>query len=119
MLNLFLQTFHVISEAVKADEHKRRELCRLYDDTRDVLNQLDDDFMKTLEKRLGGDLGDFRTTLEENIKNLAPRDQYVVLVAGRDMVEENRNFLSLANILQFFLGSRTASHPKYILQTKL
>ncbi|KAL9963754.1 hypothetical protein ACROYT_G027290 [Oculina patagonica] len=76
------KTFHVISEAVKADEHKRRELCRLYDDTRDVLNQLDDDFMKTLGKRLGGDLGDFRTTLEENIKNLAPRDQYVVLVAG-------------------------------------
>lgn len=85
MLNLSLQTFHVISEAVKADEHKRRELCRLYDDTREVLNQLDDDFMKTLEKRLGGDLGDFRTTLEENIKNLAPRDQYVVLVAGREL----------------------------------
>ncbi len=85
MLTLSLQTFHVISEAVEADEHKRRELRRLYNDTIEVLNQLDDDFMETLEKRLGGDLGDFRTTLEENIKNLAPRDQYVVLVAGREL----------------------------------
>lgn len=48
---------------------------------KEVLNKLDDDFMKTFEKRLG-DLGEFRTTLEENIKNLEPRDQYVVLVAG-------------------------------------
>ena len=72
----FFQTFQVISEAGKTDEHKRRELCRLHKDTREVLNALDDDF--SLQKRLG----DFRTTLEENIQNLEPRDQYVVLVAG-------------------------------------
>ena len=57
-------------------------LCGLYNDTREVLDRLDDDFKKTLQKRLG-DFEDFRTTLEESIKNLEPRDQYVVLVAGR------------------------------------
>lgn len=70
----------MISEAGKADEHKRRELFLLYADAREVLNELDDDFKNTLETTLG----DFRTTLEENMKSLGPRDQYVVLVAGKN-----------------------------------
>lgn len=72
------KTFEVISEAGKADEHKRSELLRLYIETREILNQLDDEFINPLETSLG----DIKTALEENIRSLAPRDQYVVLVAG-------------------------------------
>ena len=79
--NFSFQTFEVISEAGKADEHKRNELLRLYIETREILNQLDDEFMNPLETSLG----DIKTALEENIRSLAPRDQYVVLVAGRNL----------------------------------
>ena len=96
--NVSPQTFHVISEAGKADEYKRRELCHLYNDTREVLNRLDDDYKQTLQKRLG-DFKDFRTTLEENIKNLEPRDQYVVLVAGRKFDKIEISYVNSANFI--------------------
>ena len=71
----------MISEAGKADEHKRSELQRLYIKAREIINQLDDELINPLETSLG----DIKMTLEENIRSLAPRDQYVVLVAGRNL----------------------------------
>ena len=53
----------------------------LYARTVQFLDQLDPDFMGTLETSLG----DFKTTLKENIENVGPRDQYVVLVAGKSL----------------------------------
>ena len=43
------------------------------------MDQLDSDFTETLQKGLG----DFKTTLKKNIDDIKPRDQYVVLVAGK------------------------------------
>ena len=71
----------MISEAGKADEHKRNELRSLYIEARKIINQLDDKFINPLETSLG----DIKMALEENIRILAPRDQYVVLVAGRNL----------------------------------
>ena len=71
----------MISEAGKADEHKRSELQCLYIKAREIINQLDDEFINPLETSLG----DIKMALEENIRSLAPRDQYVVLVAGRNL----------------------------------
>ena len=71
----------MISEAGKADEHKRSELRSLYIEARKIVNQLDDKFINPLETSLG----DIKMALEENIRILAPRDQYVVLVAGRNL----------------------------------
>ena len=71
----------MISEAGKADEQKRSELQSLYIEARKIINQLDDKFMNPLETSLG----DIKTALDENIRSLAPRDQYVVLVAGRNL----------------------------------
>ena len=73
-----LQTHQVLSEAKKSDAEKRTKLLELYFRTEQLLDQLDADFMETLQTSLG----DFKTTLKENIKNVEPRDQYVVLVAG-------------------------------------
>ena len=44
------------------------------------MDQLDTDFTETLPKT---GLGDFKTTLKKNIDDIKPRDQYVVLVAGK------------------------------------
>ena len=41
--------------------------------------KLDADIVETLHKGLG----DFKITLKDNIKNVKPRDQYIVLVAGK------------------------------------
>ena len=71
----------MISEAGKADEHKRSKLRSLYIEARKIINQLDDKFINPLETSLG----DIKMALEENIRILAPRDQYVVLVAGRNL----------------------------------
>ena len=82
LISIFsFQTFEVVSEAGKADEHKRSELQRLYLKVREIINQLDDEFINPLETSLG----DIKMALEENIRSLAPRDQYVMLVAGRNL----------------------------------
>jgi len=77
-----LQTHQVLSEAGKADAEKREKLLDLYVRTEQILDQLDIDFIETLQKSLG----DFKTTLKENIKNVKPRDQYIVLVAGKFLI---------------------------------
>ena len=43
------------------------------------MDQLGTDFTETLQKSLG----DFKTTLKKSIDDIKPRDQYVVLVAGK------------------------------------
>ena len=48
--------------------------------TEKFLEVLDDDFVETLQKRIG----DFKKTLTKNINDVKPRGQYVVLVAGTD-----------------------------------
>ena len=54
-------------------------LCKLYEEAAEFFKLLDEDFiMQTLQESLG----DFKSTLKENLKNIKPRDQYVVLVAG-------------------------------------
>ena len=50
----------------------------LYIRTEKFVDELDADFVETLQKRMG----DFKTTLKENISDVKPRGQYVVLVAG-------------------------------------
>jgi len=77
-----LQTHQVLSEAGKSNAEKREKLLDLYVRTEQFLDQLDTDFIETLQKSLG----DFRTTLKENIKNVKPRDQYIVLVAGKFLI---------------------------------
>jgi len=48
--------------------------------TEEFLDQLDTDFIEMLQTSLGAG---FKKTLKENIKSLKPRDQYIVLVAGK------------------------------------
>lgn len=68
-----------MSEASKTDARKRGILCKLYEEAAEFFKQLESDaIMKTLQESLG----DFKKTLEENLKSIEPRDQYVVLVAG-------------------------------------
>ena len=43
------------------------------------MDQLGTDFTETIQKSLG----DFKTTLKKSIDDIKPRDQYVVLVAGK------------------------------------
>lgn len=74
-----LQTHQVLSEAKKSDAEKREKLLDLYARTEVFLDQLDTDFIKTLQ----ASLGDFKTTLRENIESFKPTDQYIVLVAGK------------------------------------
>ena len=50
--------------------------------TEQFMGQLDAEFVETLQKGLG----DFKTTLKEHIKNVRPRDQYIVLVAGTFLI---------------------------------
>ena len=73
-----LQTYQILSEAKKSDAEKREKLLELYIRTEKFLDELDADFLETLQKRIG----DFKTTLKENISDVKPRGQYVVLVAG-------------------------------------
>ena len=74
-----LQTYEVLSEAKKSDAQKRERLLELFIKTEKFMDQLDTDFTETLQKSLG----DFKTTLKKNIEDIKPRDQYVVLVAGK------------------------------------
>ena len=74
-----LQTHQVLSEAKKSDAEKREKLLDLYVRTEVFLDQLDTDFIETLQ----ASLGDFKTTLKENIESFKPRDQYIVHVAGK------------------------------------
>lgn len=53
------------------------------------MTQLDTDFVETLHKGLG----DFKTTLKENIENVKPRGQYIVLVAGKLTLHINYKLL--------------------------
>ena len=81
MLFLFcfhLQTYQILSEAKKSDAEKREKLLELYIRTEKFVDELDADFVETLQNRIG----DFKTTLKENINDVKPRGQYVVLVAG-------------------------------------
>ena len=73
-----LQTYQILSEAKKSDAEKREKLLELYIRTEKFLDELDADFVETLQNRIG----DFKTTLKENINDVKPRGQYVVLVAG-------------------------------------
>jgi len=75
-----LQTHQVLSEAKKSDAEKREKLLDPYFRTEKFLDKLDTDFIEMLQKSLGAD---FKKTLKENIESLKPRDQYVVLVAGK------------------------------------
>ena len=52
----------------------------LYIRTEEFLDQMETDFIETLQKSLGD--SDFKTTLKKNISDLKPRGQYIVLVAG-------------------------------------
>ena len=55
-------------------------LYKIYEEAAEFFNQLDGDFiMQTLQESLG----DFKDTLDEYLKNLEPREQYVVLIAGK------------------------------------
>jgi len=54
----------------------------LYVRAEKFLDQLDTDFVQTLQTSLG----EFKTTLKENSKNVGPRDQYIVLVAGKSLL---------------------------------
>jgi len=54
-------------------------LYNLYEKAAGFFQQLEDD---VITQTLQESLGDFKATLEENFKNIKPRDQYVVLVAG-------------------------------------
>ena len=95
-----LQTHQVLSEARKSDADKREKVLDLYVRTEQFLKQLDTDFTETLQTSLG----DFKTTLKENIKNVGPRDQYIVLVAGKSLrvifLEETSNtFLFLFELV--------------------
>jgi len=74
-----LQTYQILSEAKKSDAEKRERLLEVYSRTEEFLDQLDTDFIKTLQKRLG----DFKTTLKKNISDVKPGGQYIVLVAGK------------------------------------
>lgn len=74
-----LQTHQVLSEAKKSDADKREKLLDLYAKAEEFLDQLDTEFIETLQ----ASLGDFKTTLKENIESFKPRDQYIVLVAGK------------------------------------
>ena len=74
-----LQTHQVLSEAKKSDAEKRERLLELFIKTENFMDQLDTVFTKTLQKGLG----DFKATLKKNIDDIKPRDQYVVLVAGK------------------------------------
>ena len=47
--------------------------------TAEFLDYLDTEFIKTLQKSQG----DLKTNLKESIEQVAPREQYVVLVAGK------------------------------------
>ena len=73
-----LQTYQIISEAKRSDAEKREKLLELYIRTEKFVDELDADFVETLQNRIG----DFKTTLKENINDVKPRGQYVVLVAG-------------------------------------
>ena len=73
-----LQTYQILSEAKKSDAEKREKLLELYIRTEKFVDELDADFVETLQNRIG----DFKTTLKENINDVKPRGQYVVLVAG-------------------------------------
>ena len=76
-----LQTHQVLSEAKKSDADKRGKLLDLYVRTEQFLDQLDTDFIGTLQTSLAN----FKTTLKENIKNVGPRDQYIILIAGKSL----------------------------------
>ena len=78
-MHCHVQTHQVISDAGNLDTQKRMQLQHLYMKTGAFLDQLDTEFMKSLQKSWK----DLRTTLEESIKQVEPQDQYVVLVAGK------------------------------------
>ncbi|PFX16121.1 MAP kinase kinase kinase wis4 [Stylophora pistillata] len=71
--------FQALSEAFKKDKQKRAKLCRIYEETNGFLDQLNE---HTAVKVLEESVDDFKTTLEDNMKNIKPRDQYIVLLAG-------------------------------------
>ena len=65
-----------------SDERKRRNLQDLYKKTATFLDKLDTKVKTALQERFG----DFKATLEENMTNLLPRNQYPVLVAGKILI---------------------------------
>lgn len=60
-------------------------LCNLYEETAEFFKNLQEDvIVKPLQEKLG----DFMTSLKENMKNIKPQDQYVILVAGNNFLLE-------------------------------
>lgn len=102
-----VKTFEVISEAGRADEYKRKELLNLYEEAKKILNLLDDEFLNPLETSLG----DIKMALKENMRCLAPRDHYVVIVAGETSAGKSSviNLILGENILPTSVLSTTST----------
>ena len=98
-MQFHIQTHQVISNAGKLDAQKRRKLQNLYIKTETFLGQLDTELIKTLEKSWG----DLKTTLAESIKQVAPTDQYVVLVAGEIFTQNTKERVRSSNSLEIML----------------
>lgn len=81
----FQPQYQAISDASKSDERKRRNLQDLYKKTATFLDKLDTKVKIAVQERFG----DFKATLEENMTNLLPRNQYPVLVAGKILISYN------------------------------
>ena len=73
-----MQTHVVISDAGKSDADKRRKLLDLYKRTEQFMGQFEEDFLEIFQKSFE----DLNKSLQERKQNVAPSDQYVVLVAG-------------------------------------
>ncbi|KAL9963751.1 hypothetical protein ACROYT_G027285 [Oculina patagonica] len=101
-------TFQVLSEAGKTDARKRGMLYKLYEETAEFFKQLNEDFIM---QNLQESLGDFKTTLEENLKNITPRDQYVVLVAGETSAGKSSiiNLILGEDLLPYSILSTTST----------
>ncbi|XP_078380423.1 uncharacterized protein LOC144663376 [Oculina patagonica] len=102
------ETFQVLSEAGKTDARKRGMLCKLYEEAAEFFKQLDEDFIM---QNLQESLGDFKTTMDENLKNIKPREQYVVLVAGETSAGKSSiiNLILGEDLLPYSILSTTST----------
>jgi len=103
------QTYQILSEAKKSDTEKRERLLELYIRTEEFLDQMETDFIETLQKSLGD--SDFKTTLKKNISDLKPRGQYIVLVAGETSAGKSSviNLILGEDLLPYALLSTTST----------
>ncbi|XP_078381365.1 dynamin-like protein 2 [Oculina patagonica] len=102
------ETFQVLLESCKTDAYKRGILCKLYEEAVEFFQQLDKDFIM---QNLQESLRDFKSTLEENLKNIKPRDQYVVLVAGETSAGKSSiiNLILGEDLLPYSILSTTST----------